>query len=403
MDGPVPQKDKEPWKAWEFAIDTTGRFLGTFQCEVHTAAEVGKLDDKGLHGYAAICVFQMVPDEELWQKLARYVREGGGLVLVPGGSEMLPKRTLYNEEGTKAGLLPGTLEDIRENPRGRPLVGWSDFKVKHPIPAFFEKAIQTSDVDFGKDQSRPGVNAYWRVKPADKDTVALATYDDGQRNPVLLDRAVGRGHVLLFTTPLDIREVDTNRLWHNYWGFDSSFGLVLVDRVCRYLAGDEAMPELNYFCGQAAQASMPPASSVPPYTLDGPGLAVAETNVKVVEGEARLALPQAVAPGNYAVRDGNKRIVAGCSLNVRPREGNLERVPAEEITAVLGKDTLLQVGRTISLKDALLGLRPPPVELLPWLMMAVLIVLTIESVLANRFYRRAAPAETPAAGEQVHV
>jgi len=35
---------------------------------------------------------------------------------------------------------------------------------------------------------------------------------------------------------------------------------------------------------------------------------------------------------------------------------------------------------------------PPPLELLPWLMMAVLLVLTIESVLANRFYRCAAPA-----------
>jgi hypothetical protein len=59
----------------------------------------------------------------------------------------------------------------------------------------------------------------------------------------------------------------------------------------------------------------------------------------------------------------------------------------------------LQVGRSISLKDALFGLRPPPVELLPWLMIAVLIVLTVESLLANRFYRRAAPApatEAPA-------
>jgi hypothetical protein len=50
-------------------------------------------------------------------------------------------------------------------------------------------------------------------------------------------------------------------------------------------------------------------------------------------------------------------------------------------------------------------MRPPPVELLPWLMMAVLVVLTVESVLANRFYRRAAPAAAtePAAVEQAEV
>jgi hypothetical protein len=43
------------------------------------------------------------------------------------------------------------------------------------------------------------------------------------------------------------------------------------------------------------------------------------------------------------------------------------------------------------MNDALTGMRPPPLELLPWLMMAVLLVLTVESMLANRFYRRAAP------------
>jgi hypothetical protein len=101
-----------------------------------------------------------------------------------------------------------------------------------------------------------------------------------------------------------------------------------------------------------------------------------------------LSLPQAAAPGNYAIHNGNKHVIAGCSLNVRPQESDLERVPAEEIESVLGKDTLLQVGRTLSLKDALLGMRPPPMELLPWLMMTVLIVLTVESLLANRFYRK---------------
>jgi hypothetical protein len=47
--------------------------------------------------------------------------------------------------------------------------------------------------------------------------------------------------------------------------------------------------------------------------------------------------------------------------------------------------------------EALQSQHPPPLELLPWLTMAVLIVLTIESLLANRFYRRAvATAETSA-------
>jgi hypothetical protein len=383
-----PAKDMAPsWKAWQMAMDA----VGMFECDVRKAAEANKLDDKELRGYAAACVFQFAPSAELWQKLARYVQDGGGLVVVPGGEEMLPDVQQFNDEGTKVGLLPGILRKIEKNAPNSPLIRWSGFGVSHPIPAFFQKMIRTTDVDFGKPQSWPGVNAYWFVEPAEKDTVVLATYAGDKRPPALLDRAVGRGHVLLFTTPLDARELDRNRYWHNYWGLDSSFGLVLEDQVCRYLAGDSALPELNYFCGQTPRVPPPYTPAAPPYTLDGPGLAVAETNIKAAESDTSLSLPQAVAPGNYAVRDANKRIVAGCSLNVRPQESDLTRVPAEEIETVLGKDTLLQVGRAISLKDALLGMRPPPLELLPWLMMAVLIVLTVEGLLANRFYRRAAP------------
>ncbi len=166
---------------------------------------------------------------------------------------------------------------------------------------------------------------------------------------------------------------------------------MLEDQVCRYLAGDSTRPELNYYSGQTPRLPLPSAPA--PYTLDGPGLAVAETNIKINEGDTSLSLPQAVVPGNYAVYDARKRMIAGCSLNVRPQESELERVPGEEIESVLGKETLLQVGRTITMKDALTGMRPPPLELLPWLMMVVLAVLTVESMLANRFYRRAAPAE----------
>jgi hypothetical protein len=341
-------------------------------------------------------VFQTVPSAGVWQKLQRYVQGGGGLVLVPGGEEMRGRVQQYNDEGTKAGLLPGMLEKIEINPADKSPNRWSNFQTHHPIPAFFDKAIRTADPDFGKPQSWPGVNAFWSVKPTQKDTVVLATYED--RHPALLDRAVGRGHVILFTTPLDAREVDRNRPWHNYWGLDSSFGLVLEDQVCRYLAGDSTKPELNYFCGQTPRVPLPSSLAAPPYTLDGPGLAVAETNIKANEADTQLSLPQAVVPGNYAVRDARRRIVAGCSLNIRPQESELERVPAEDIESVLGKETLLQVGRTISLKDAMAGMRSPPVELLPWLMMAVLIALMVESLLANRFYRRGAPE--PEAGSK---
>jgi hypothetical protein len=193
--------------------------------------------------------------------------------------------------------------------------------------------------------------------------------------------------VVLFTVPLGGLPVTGDDRWHNYWE-DSSFGLVLVDRVCRYLAGDATPPEVNYTCGQPVQvvlASPPPPG---PYTLQGPGLTAAETNLKPLSGEGRLSVPQALQPGNYIVLDARNRAAAAFSLNIRAEESQLDRVPAEEIESVLDRGAVLQVDRKVSLHEALQGLRAPPVELLPWLMMAVLLVLTVESFLANRFYRK---------------
>ena len=375
-----------PWKAWQMAMSVGNRF----ECDIRTTAEVEKLDEKAMHGYAAVSVFQLVPSASLWEKLARYVRGGGGLVLIPGGEEMRPRLQQYNDEGAKAGLLPAALQRIETNPPDRPLLRWSSFSTKHPIPAFFHRAIHNAEPDFGKPQSWPGVNAFWSTMPIDKDTVVLATFEDREQHPALLERAVEGGRVLLFATPMDARALDRTRDWHNYWT-DSSFGLVLEDQILRYLTGDSTRPELNYFCGQVPRVPMPSSLAPPPYTLDGPGLAIAETNVKANEGDAQLSLPQATTPGNYVIRASDKRIVAGCSLNVRPEESDLDRVPPEDIESVLGKDTLVQVGRATSLKAALAGMSPPPLELLPWLMMAVLLVLTVESLLANRFYRREEP------------
>jgi hypothetical protein len=193
--------------------------------------------------------------------------------------------------------------------------------------------------------------------------------------------------VVLFTVPLGGLPVTGDDRWHNYWE-DSSFGLVLADRVCRYLAGDATPPEVNYFCGQPVQVALASPPPPPPYTLQGPGLTAAETNLKALSGEGRLPVPQASQPGNYTVLDGKGRTAAGFSLNIRAEESQLDRVPAEEVEAVLGKGAVLQVDRKVSLREALQGLRAPPVELLPWLMMAVLLVLTVESFLANRFYRK---------------
>jgi hypothetical protein len=218
----------------------------------------------------------------------------------------------------------------------------------------------------------------------------VAHYADVANSPALLVRARDAGRTVQLTAPLDERtlegkQVGDLRPWHNYWS-DSSFGLVLVDRVCAFLAGATSAPEVNFFSGQPALAPLPSPPPAPPLTLHGPEAGVAEARITTDEG--RLTVTGAAEPGNYLVRDARGATVAAFSVAVRREESDLERVPVQQIEAVLGKGSVLPADRRASLRELLQGHWSPPVELLPWLMMLLLLAMTVEGLLANKFYRK---------------
>jgi hypothetical protein len=385
--GSAPATAPPPWRGWQGMID----FVKTFECEVRPLATPG-LDLRTLQSYPVVCLFQVSPDEPTWKFLSDYVRGGGGLVIVPGGEEWKAAAEAVNARGRD--LLPAPFTSIVTTPADAAIIRWGRFSKQHPLTAVFARMIETGSPDFGSEGQWPGVYAYWGTGEPASGAAVLASLTDGNKGKALLERTVGKGKVLEVTTPLDFRELDKVRRWDNY--NESSFPLVLVDQMCRYLAGDSTLPDLNFLCGQPVQVTVLPGA--PPFTLQGPGLTVAEARLQPPDKEGRLSSPQAAAPGNFVVLDGKDRTAAAFSLNIRAEESQLDKVPIEEIEPVLGPGAVLQVGRTISLKEALQGLQPPPVELLPYVLMAVLLALALEAFLANRFYRQAAPdaAVTPA-------
>jgi hypothetical protein len=377
---------------WQGSLDHK---FSRFRCEVKRTPDAASFDANALSAFKVVCLFQVANPDRLWKSLHQYVNDGGGLVVIPPAST---EGFQSYKRGADEGVMPATLdEQLVTVAEGKPGVRWAPFSDRHPLTAFFRKESMAEARDFAQEERAPRVYAYWKAKPMEDSTTVVATYVDGA--PSLVERAVGLGRVMLFTTTLDggdDRRLGRDRPWNNYFKEDSSFGFVLVNEVCRYLAGDSVPPELNFYCGQPvslALASPPP----PPYTLQGPNLVAAEANLGPLDGHNRLTVTQPLTPGNFTVRDGKEKVLAGFSLNVRPEESQLERVLVEEVEAVLGKDSVLPVGRTASLRDALAGRKAPPVELLPYLMMAVLLALTVEGLLANRFYRRSSPAPS---GEQ---
>ena len=96
--------------------------------------------------------------------------------------------------------------------------------------------------------------------------------------------------------------------------------------------------------------------------------------------------------GNYAVigTDGDaSTTLHKFSVNIAAEESDLTRISVSDLEAVLGKDAVVPQDRRRSIVETLNW--DEPLELFPWLMIALLLLLALENLLANRFYRRAAP------------
>jgi hypothetical protein len=390
---------------WVFPLESVAeeRPADAFTAEVVKPDDAAKLAQDKLQGYAVICLAQVPqPPPGLWAKLRGYVEAGGGLILAPGGEEMkIP--AAWNTEAPRD-FLPAKLQIIIKVPAAESGVPWAKFETSHPLTAPFNQWSKTASADFADERLKPRANAYWQVDASGNEDGVIARYDDDKdpkkQRPALVEKRTGKGKVILLTLPLDGRKLDPIRPWHNYWR-DSSFGLTLVDLICRYLAGDVIIPDRNHTCGQEVQVPVPSPAPQPPYVLQGPQLSDAETRVKSQEPGSdkqlpRLTLTQAVAAGNYLLRDGNDQVFAGFSLNFPVEESRLERLSVEEVEEVLGKGSVLAVGRTVDLRKLLEESGSSPLDLLPLLLVALLLVLTVESFLANRFYRQKTPVpESP--------
>ncbi|MFM7150686.1 MAG: VWA domain-containing protein, partial [Gemmataceae bacterium] len=224
----VDRVDAQRTRIWEAAHAATR----SFDCEVRTFEQAEKITDRDLASYPVVVLFEVerVPDS-WWKRLATYVKAGGGLAVVPGGDEAQAQLKFFNDQGLSSGLLPAAYATLSAAPVGKS-VPFERFAGNHPLMAPFVAWSRGVDPDFDRDDLRPFVRRYWKLGKLEKDSLAIARYADAEKSPALAERSVGKGKVVAFTTPLDFRFVDERRSiqWNNFWT-DSSFGLVLIDRV----------------------------------------------------------------------------------------------------------------------------------------------------------------------------
>ncbi len=388
---------------WPVAVRVF-RYTGT----VRSPREV---DTQKLRDYDLVCLYQVRDPSALWKPLLGYVRDGGKLIVIPGGE--MPA-SAWNEPEDAKELLPARIERAVSSDRGGGIPwDWKNARQTPLMAPFLRWRREQTNLEFWKTGGEPRVHRYWEVTPVGEKTTVVVRYDDGKNNPpAIVERDVGRGKVLLFTTKLDVRtekiysgENSPLTSWQNYW--QTAFGPILVDLACRYMAGDSVAPVLNHVCGETVSLPLGREGGEQ-FILRGPGLPPQGVSLTPPEkapdekepAERVLPISRAVLPGNYVVsvvRQQKTEPFEAFSMNVRPEESQLEpRLSKDDIEAVLGKDTVLSLDHNLSLRDAI-SRRPQPVELLPYLMLALLLVLAAENFLGNR--RRDKPPDAEKAAE----
>jgi hypothetical protein len=232
----------------------------------------------------------------------------------------------------------------------------------------------------------------------------IVYYNDAEkptdRHPAVLERNVTdpkdptkvKGRVVLLTTRMDLpREGEAE--WNDYWELEgSTWHTVFPWMVVRYLAGDTGDANFNFFTGQSVTVPLPKGGvgKGTKVVLDGPGIvgndAIIEAGDK--QTELRIGPPRTDHPGNFVLSVDALKWRDGYSLNVPADESTLDKVPVEGVEDLTGKNSVVPVDKNLSLRDAISRTFNQPIDLFPWLLIAVLFLLAVEGLVANRFYRK---------------
>ena len=351
------------------AFRQTGR--AQFDC---TVVDFKDLPRQSLEDYSLVCLLDPGPlDDDQWRQLDRYAEAGGGVGIFLGAAA---KPDAFNSETIRK-LVPGKLSAFPRNfPDGDNFIVITN--EQHPMVAKFRKWQGTVPWD-----ALP-VYKYWLLRDLAQGTSVVASFNKGE--PALMERPVGKGHVVVMTTPISLVNSAGEDRWNELvTGLGNWPYLVLIDQVCSYLAGSTE-GQLNYLAGETAVLRLSPEDRLTTYLLTTPRGDSYRQSADPKQRSIVVTSTQWV--GNYQVTAGGEQggFDRGFSVNLPLKASDLTRTDEEGLKQVFG-DTEFHLARNRDEIDRKISTGRVGRELFPLLIALVAIALAGEHVLANRFYR----------------
>ena len=351
-----------------FEFEQTGQ--ARFAC---TVVSQSSLANRDLDSFTGVCLLDPEPiPSVVWEQLGKYVRSGGGLAVFLGHNAQA--MASFNEPAAQQ-LLGGPLARVwRSSDRSLFL---APERYDHPVMAPFRE--RSTSVPW----SASPVFKHWVLEPIHEDAATILAYSNGK--PAVVERLVDRGRAITMTTPVSdsLRPVD-HSAWNELPTSDEAWPyLVLVNELMLHLT-DSSGVRLNYLAGEPAVLPNDSRIDADRYQLFTPSEQPQET--RALAGEVVIRFTEhAGAYRLKGVKDGPR--VRGFSVNLMPEATDLRRLPTDELDKRLGQGRY-QLARNTDEIELEVGEARVGREFYSHLLVLLVVVLGLEHLMANRFYRK---------------
>ncbi len=327
-----------------------------------------------------------------WEMLHEWISKGGGLVVWLGPSAGKPVDFSSTESES---VLGGQIKRVWRSPDRSNYFAPSS--LDHPVLAAFRRVG-----DSVPWQDFP-VFRHWEFQPTSENddvessaAIALASYRNGL--PALFERILGKGRVVIVTTPVS-QSADDPQAWNQLaTGFEPWPFVMLANEILDHVV--ETPDSLNIKSGEVARLRLQ-RHDLPTATVRTP---LGDTfPVAIDQQQGAIAVSATRQPGNYRIRSGGKTggFVKGFSARLPKSSTDFSRLKDDELPLMLGVDRRIVLD-TESLDRDVMNYRVGA-ELSGWFFLLAAGLLALDWWMSNRFYAPREGAEPEAGAAEIFV